>query len=186
MVDLETLGSGTDAAIASIGAVVIDDETKEIISEFEINVNIESCTDAGLKIDALTVIWWLTQSREAISETFLQPAGTLEYSLNALGDFIAETGCERFWSHGATFDIPILNNACKAIKREQIIPYHFARDTRTIYELADVSPKNFFPIGTTAHRAIDDARAQAQALIVSWDKLKEPVGQTEWKALITK
>ena len=56
MVDLETLGNGSESVIISIGAVEFDPETGELGREFYKVVDAQSCVDAGLKIDASTVM----------------------------------------------------------------------------------------------------------------------------------
>ena len=169
MLDLETLGGGPGCAIASIGAVVFTEE--EVTQELEINVNVESCVDVGMRIDPATLIWWLQQSREAIDATFMQETMSIGIAVDEFVSFYEENMCERIWSHGATFDIPIMAEAARLCKRPPRINFRDARDTRTLYDLTGVNPRNFFD-GSTKHRAIDDARAQAKAVIAAWDTIK--------------
>lgn len=170
MLDLETLGTSPGCVIASIGAVVFTEEA--VTQELEININIESCLDVGMRIDAATLIWWFQQSREAIDATFMQETMHIGPALSELVSFYEENMCERIWSHGATFDIPVVGEALRLCGIRKPLPFRDARDTRTLYELANVKPQNFFGDNATKHRAIDDARAQAKAVIAAWQTIK--------------
>ena len=66
--DLETMGTGPMSSILSIGAVVFElDGTYTNLSgpAFYTTIDLKSCEDRGLRIDASTVKWWATQSDEA-------------------------------------------------------------------------------------------------------------------------
>lgn len=65
MLDLETMGSGSHAAIVAIGAVVFSPSSSEIESnEFYAVVDLNSSAHYG-NLDASTVQWWLQQDHEA-------------------------------------------------------------------------------------------------------------------------
>lgn len=172
MIDIETLGTAIGSAIANIGAVVFNEE--KILQEWECRIDLASCFKNGLTFDAKTIVWWMEQSKEAQHATFVAGiAVDIDLALTSLNEFIADEDVKRVWSHGATFDIPMLVEAARRCNLDGCLPhYASARDTRTLYELADVNPKEFMTVGGTAHSAIDDARAQALAVIASWDKLR--------------
>jgi len=65
MLDLETMGKKSNAAIVSIGAVEFDIETGKTGREFYKVVDLQSCLDLGLKVEASTIYWWLMQSEAA-------------------------------------------------------------------------------------------------------------------------
>ena len=67
MLDIETLGTGPNSVILSIGAVEFDETG--VISKFYEAIDPESCTDWGLQIDARTVLWWMDQN-DAARKTF--------------------------------------------------------------------------------------------------------------------
>jgi len=166
MVDIETLGSRPGAAIASIGAVVFT--PSRVISEWECVVNPETCQLAGLKMDAATVMWWMRQSDAARASTFGQRGIDIHRALTDLAIFATDEGVSDYWSHGATFDLVILSEAALTVGAPQLVKdFRRARDTRTLYEITGVNPKTFMGTGT-AHKAVDDARAQALAVIESW------------------
>lgn len=176
MVDIETLGTGPDAVIASIGAVAFDENA--VTSEFEVTVNIASqltSTRPGT-VSGDTIAWWMQQSKDAQLATFPLEQNKLPAIYEALQSFAewaADEFAERFWSHGATFDLVVMNAANERTNGGPLFSdFRQLRDTRTLYEIADVNPKTFMGDGT-AHRAVDDARAQALAVIASWRKISE-------------
>src|SRR5260370_42586610 len=65
MVDLETMGTGHNAAITQIGAVLFTIDGK-IHDEYDELVALESSMKAGMAVDAGTVKWWMTQDPEAV------------------------------------------------------------------------------------------------------------------------
>lgn len=170
MVDIETLGSRPGAVIASIGAVVFTAE--RVVSEFECNVSITAAQAEGLRFDAETILWWLRQSKAATEATFTLRAMSTFDALTDLASYAADERVVDYWSHGATFDLVLLNEASLITGAPQLIKdFRRARDTRTLYEITGVNPKTFMGTGT-AHNAVDDARAQALAVIESWRILR--------------
>ena len=65
MLDLETMGTKSNSAIISIGAVEFNIQTGETGREFYRNISLQSCIDIGLKVDADTIMWWMQQSDAA-------------------------------------------------------------------------------------------------------------------------
>lgn len=170
MVDIETLGSRPGAAIASIGAVVFSPE--RVVAEFECTCQLEGQTEQGLKLDVSTIKWWMQQSDAARHATFEVRGPNLFTALTDLSAFATDHGVQDYWSHGATFDLVLLNEASLILGAPQLVKdFRRARDTRTLYEITDVNPKTFMGTGT-AHNAVDDARAQALAVIESWRILR--------------
>jgi len=170
MVDIETLGSRPGAAIASIGAVVFS--PTGVLTEFECTVQLEGQPEQGLRLDVSTIKWWMQQSDAARGATFGQRGTPLFRALTDLSIFATDEGVQDYWSHGATFDLVLLNEAALITGAPPLVKdFRRARDTRTLYEITGVNPKTFMGAGT-AHNAVDDARAQALAVIESWRTLR--------------
>lgn len=165
MLDLETMGNGSSAAICAIGAVEFDLESGALGREFYTIVNLESSVKAGGVIDASTVLWWMKQSDAARDE--LQRNGNkIELALVMFSEWLDGCGVEPkelcIWGNGAAFDNVILRSAYE--KTEIKTPWDFWGDR--CYRTA----KNLLPsvemvrIGLH-HCAVDDARDQARHLI---------------------
>ena len=65
MLDIETMGNESFSSIVSIGALEFDIETGKTGKEFYVNVDLQSCMDLGLIVNASTVMWWLNQNEQA-------------------------------------------------------------------------------------------------------------------------
>lgn len=164
--DFETLGNGPTAPIIQIGATKFTEE--EVLDTFRVNVKWESLQKYPFKMDYSTIHWWLQQDKEA-QQSITQTDGQLPIK-KALKEFEKWIGNPRdyqFWSH-ATFDAPILTNACKTVGIDVIIPYHNQRDIRTLtYLTGNVEVKR----KGVAHDAGDDSIYQAEYIRTMLNKL---------------
>jgi len=168
MIDLETMALTVDAAVVQIGAVVFDPESGQLGSELSLHVQL----DQGRRIDADTVLWWMRQegARTALlagqAEAKPLPQALLGF------DFWLQTRTPlTVWSHGATFDLPILEHCYRGQQLRVPWGYRAARDTRTVFDLAGVSADGAVdalvgPLveGELKHDALVDARRQARAV----------------------
>jgi hypothetical protein len=153
MVDLETLGNGSNAVIIAIGAVEFD--LNGLGREFYMTVDPQSCVDAGLKMDVSTVMWWLQQSTEARA-AFKKPGVPLEIALSEFASWYPAGAA--LWGNGATFDNVILGNAYRALNGKQ--PWEFWND-RCYRTLKNLHPHIKMDRSGTYHNALDDAKSQA-------------------------
>lgn len=163
MIDLETLDNAPTAAIASIGAVWFEPRGSRLGNTFHMHVDLEDCQRHGLTLGADTVLWWLKQSAEAQAALVHGQAGAapLVTALEALHAFItvgAEDAAE-IWCNGASFDLPILAHAYRAIRWQTPWPFWRERDLRT---LKGLHPEQRLERTGLAHHALDDAIHQAR------------------------
>jgi hypothetical protein len=155
MVDLETLGNGSNAVIISIGAVEFDPDTDTLGNEFYVLVDPQSCVDTGLKMDVGTVLWWMKQSDQARS-AFNRKGYALAEALRLFSEWYPAGA--PLWGNGATFDNVIMTNAYKACGMEQ--PWKFW-DDRCYRTLKNLLPGISLDRKGTHHNALDDAKTQA-------------------------
>lgn len=160
MIDLETLGTKPGCVVLSIGAVAFDPYAGACGREFYRKLDWRNST---MRIETGTLAWWLDQDPTARAEAF---GGSEPYLGCAVTfkQFWEEEDAECLWCHGATFDAPIWEAAVG------IVPWSFAqiRDTRTVYDMAEVWPDR--EVGMH-HHALDDARNQAVAVCNAYAKL---------------
>lgn len=174
MLDIETLGKGNNALILSIGACFFDRNTGAIGATFHEFICTDSSESFGLKIDASTVLWWLTQdydARKAITDG-QQRALPLPVVMHKLDSFINRG--VRVWGNGATFDNTIVKNACKACDVNDPWEFWNDRDVRTIVDLGkDVGfdPKKDMPFDGVKHDALADAIHQAKYTAAIYQRL---------------
>ena len=158
MVDIETLGTDSDAAIVSIGAVLFN--TKGIKQTFYRKVCAKSSVEAGGTITGDTVIWWLKQPEEARKEIY-SGVTSIEEALADLDVFLK--GCDTVWACGNAFDNAILRNAYKRLGKENhSLSFWKDRDFRTVRELF---PQITHERKGVHHNALNDAVHQAEHLI---------------------
>ena len=157
MVDLETMGSGSTAAIIAIGAVKFS--AKGLGEEFYSVIDLNTSVQAGLTIDPDTLMWWMGQSAAARKAVTRKDNESLFDALTAFSKFVGDKKTAKIWGNGASFDNPILANAYKAVNLEQ--PWHFWND-RCYRTMKAMFGKNIDveTVGT-AHNALDDAKTQA-------------------------
>lgn len=177
MPDLETIGVSNRAAILQIGWVVFNPESArdDIVQRMGFNVNLDDCMKLGGELTDDSVRWWLRQSdaaRASVSRPGLSLIGVLQTMIASYQGF----PCERVWSHGASFDIPIVEHYLRALGLKAPWRYSEVRDTRTLFELALAQgwsrPSNGLP---TAHEAMADAVCQAQDVRSAWRWLADCV-----------
>lgn len=162
MADLETASTKPNAAILAIGAVRFDVDYKY---EFYMNVDVDSCVDAGLHVCPNTMAWWSKQSREA-RDSLEQDKKPIDYALKEFRKWIIEEECRTsyvsLWGNGANFDPVILRSAFSATGIECPWPYYNEMCFRTIANLS--IPRNKRTKPEIPHHALYDAKAQAEDL----------------------
>lgn len=159
MVDLETLGNGSNAMIVAIGACSLlapaDGPTFYTV--------VDPVFSDG-DIDPSTVKWWMGQSDEARKALLVQDSVPLKIALDNLKQFfdhaLVSLDKRCIWGNGATFDNVILANAYR--RNGIAAPWKFWND-RCYRTLKNLHPDIALPARTgTHHNALDDAITQAK------------------------
>lgn len=166
MLDLETMGNTPGAAILSIGAVFIKEG--KLAEEFYMRTSLESCMEGGLTCDASTIVWWMKQDEDARKSITTTESKHIGEALVAMHEW-ARIACGgdfdtiEVWGNAATFDVVIIEEACR--RMNYMIPWKFRghRCYRTMKNAFPNVPKPDF-VGVK-HHALDDAKFQALHLI---------------------
>lgn len=164
MIDLESLGVLPGCAVLSLGAVEFNEEG-QFLGHFHAHITLESCVKRGLKIEAGTVMWWLTQERAAQQALTDAEGHPLHEVLEA---FIGTFNWQdlKVWANGASFDFPILVQAFEACGFKKPWAYYNEMDFRTMKNLVPKAEFDALRVRPElAHDALSDAKAQAQTLI---------------------
>lgn len=160
MLDLETMGSGPNAAIIAIGAVGFTPE--RIVHRFYRVVDLASSVATGGIIDASTVLWWLRQGNEARAQ-FNLSGMPVEEALSEFSQWLAPFGDGvKVWGNGAAFDNVILASAYRRL--ELPVPWKFYND-RCYRTMKAAHPGVKMERVGTYHNALNDAESQAQHLM---------------------
>ena len=155
MVDLETLATTPNAMILTLGAVQFDPFSDQIYNELYMRIDIDDQEKLNREINDDTVNWWAKQNSEIMEEAFsTENRIPLEESIQLFHKFA--WGCDKIWSHGAVFDIIILENLYRQLNKPVPWNYFQCRDTRTLFDLVDPEMPT-----SNKHNALEDAKRQA-------------------------
>lgn len=164
MIDIETLGIGPKPVVIQIGARFFDRNTKELGLSFCQSIDPASAEAEDFETDQSTIDWWSKQDQN-IYEDIISKGRNVEDVLNDFGAFINSAYSEyylnwndiRIWSH-ATFDFPIIQTYLKHFGI-RVLPYKYARDIRTLIDLANID-LNSYNWSAKTHNALDDCDFQ--------------------------
>jgi hypothetical protein len=181
MIDLETLGtSRIDAPVVAIGVAVFNDE--QVIHTAGWNI----APPWSGSPDSRTILWWMSQSKEAQQATFATEGRVLPYlAWNEFMAIVHQFEPKTVWANDPDFDVVLLQNW---LAREQARPpgpghvfapaplgawpfqYNQYRAYRTLREIAGevgwTDEMNGAARGMyVAHNPIEDAASQARAVI---------------------
>lgn len=158
MIDFETLGNGKNACVVQVGACYFNRFTGEIGETFKANIDAGSAIKSGAEMDADTVIWWLSQSKEAIGSILEKPMLDITTAFYTLNEFLKNA--RAIWSH-ATFDFVILSETMKRLQIKPLYTFRAARDIRTLLDLSGIDYK-VFPREGIHHDGLADAIHQVK------------------------
>ena len=170
MVDIETMGNSSGSAIISIGAIKFNIDTGETGEEFYKVVDLQSCLDLGLTMDAPTVLWWMQQSEEARKDFTLKGV-SIQKALEDFSKFFDKDSYE-VWGNSARFDLGILNDAYNKLGKDIPWKYYNERCVRTLVSF-NFSIKKDYPVPVDAHNALADCHYQIGYCSKIWNSLKK-------------
>ena len=158
MLDIETMGTGMNAAIVSIGAFKFGKDT--FVDDCQDQTNGFYAVPMHWKGDITqsTVEWWLSQPKEAANAFMMAEKLPLVDCLTELSKFVGDC-C--VWGNGADFDNVIVQAACV---REGLKswPYRNNRCFRTIKNIYEYTA---YTKPVIPHHPLHDAIAQATTLV---------------------
>jgi len=198
MLDIETLGTGKDAAVVQIGAVVFEPlgggKIRNGAGEvFSCMVDADDALARGATVTMGTLRFWMNESQEARKRVFGPKNLDLSYGPSFEGQAFGSTyqalqwlhqwpqaalgmNWEDFggvWANGPTFDVSIIEGHYDRFGLPT--PWHFSapRDLRTLLKLPRVGgwPEKMDTTGFVKHHAPDDCVMQIMALQYAMDRL---------------
>lgn len=180
MLDIETFGTGTNAAIVSIGAVAFNPDTGELSApedRFHVRINLGKSENVGV-VDARTVEWWLGQSEEARKALVQEPRDTLYNALVRFSGYVGRFANPHddtvsLWSLPPTFDERIMREAFERNGLGFPLHYRCSADMRTVFKIAKrLGIEVNVPREGTHHDALDDACHQARTVCAAFAALR--------------
>jgi len=167
MLDLETMGKQSNSALVSIGAVEFNLETGETGREFYKVVDLQSCLDIGLKVQASTIYWWLQQT-EAARKRICEKSEDIQSVLVAFNTWMLDcVDNVKIWGNGARFDIGLLEDAYVACQFKTPWYFRSEMDVRTLVAFKPEIKANYSFTGVM-HDPIDDCKHQIKYCVETW------------------
>lgn len=171
VIDLETMGTGPDAIIVSIGALIFNraDAPGTIIDSFEVKLDVEN--QPGRVCDPGTMLWWMKASMKDARQaafTTREPRVRLGLALKQLDEFIDKYDLGEMWGCSPSFDMNILQHAYRQHKVDIPMPFWKWSCIRTIesffYGKNTRKPGGDNWLDGTAHDALDDCKMEAMVI----------------------
>ena len=160
MLDIETLGRRSDAAITQIGVAVFDIMSGRVIQCAELKIKESEWAANHRTFSGETVQWWMFQEEHAK----LNLCGgrlTQKEALNSLSDIINQYQHENFriWTKGS-LDLNCLQSLYDDLELETPWKFWQPRDMRTLGDFVPMIKVN----PTHPHSALEDAKSQVKQL----------------------
>lgn len=188
VIDIETLAKSEKSKIASIGCVVLDVKTLQILPDYfymPININDQK----GRVNDESTMLWWFKQALEnkkAFDAAFANPeACNIKLALNGLSDFLGRVfGDEpvNMFGNGPEFDNVILADAFSQYGIKLPWDYWNNQSVRTMlltYRMISGNQQPDIKFKGTKHHAIHDARHEAKIIAESLRFIRDGVNSVK-------
>lgn len=172
MLDLETLGIKPGCKILSIGACTFlyGEGRNEVCDYFSVPVDVdaqEKMDDPDIK----TMQWWEAQSQEAKDAAFHSTGKqSLAVALTLFVDWVHDLATRKeidpskiyIWGKGATFDLPILEEACRRYCITTSWTFRAGLCHRTLYKIGKWLNIEEPEFDGYRHNAFHDAIHQAK------------------------
>ena len=187
MIDIETLGNDLETGpIIALGAVAFDLEHDVAkpneedyvacdkitnLSHLYLSINLVGQREYGLYVDDETLQWWMEKGGRDQLHQIMTADGRWSL-IDAFIQFqqwirvISKRDELRLWSHGVTYDCLHLSTKWPLVvgkSFDDVCPFRQMRDTRTLFELYEMSVGTPVPQieRTRKHHPLEDAYAQA-------------------------
>ena len=163
MIDLETLGTGSNSVVVSAGLVAFNISTGEILAELDIGLNLNQQIKTGGIIDGDTLEFHFAQAPDSIQKMAQRKVLDVKEGLELISNFIKANNITTLWGNGATFDNVILRNLYA--RHLKVFPLGFwtDRDLRTAVDIYNIDTRTV-PFVGIKHYCLDDARHQVKLL----------------------
>ena len=163
MIDLETLGTGSNSVVVSVGLVAFNISTGEILADIDIGLNLNQQIKTGGVIDGDTLEFHFAQAPDSIQKMAQRKVLDVKEGLELISNFIKANNITTLWGNGATFDNVILRNLYA--RHLKVFPLGFwtDRDLRTAVDIYNIDTRTV-PFEGIKHYCLDDARHQVKLL----------------------
>lgn len=186
--DIETLGTSTDSQIIQLSAIAFDIETGDILSEFDLPIDISK--ELEMKVSGGTLEWWLNTDKDLLldiikrgkdrGKDLKEAIHELYFWINTMKNAVGDKNVY-FWGNGIKFDNVMISTQMELYGLNYPIFYRNDRDMRTITELACTKlnitqsrfKDQFKDDSLVAHDGLDDCKWELKVISYCWNLLKK-------------
>lgn len=172
MIDIETLGTKSNALILSVAIV----EFNMITSEIGDNIYLKICINDSLlndfKIEGDTLMWWMTQDNNAKHIFNNKYSIKCIDALTQLSVFLLNRHNFKIWGNSARFDLGLLQNYYNKFNMNIPWKYGNERDVRTLVDFYPNIKKELVFEGVK-HDALADCFHQIKYCSMIYNKIKK-------------
>lgn len=171
MLDIETLGRRSDAAIMQIGVVVFEVFSGRAIKCIELKIKESEWAANNRTFTGETIQWWMFQDEHAKLNLCGGRLSQKE-ALDSLSDIISQYQSENFriWTKGA-MDLNCLKSLYDDLGLGTPWEFWQPRDMRTLSDVVPMIKAN----PTHPHSALEDAKSQVKQLCSAIRWLNEKI-----------
>jgi hypothetical protein len=181
MLDIETLGTGSNATIFQISAIAFDIETGHQYSTFNSIADISK--NKTLKADGSTLKWWLNTNKELLTELLNKGEESSEDLLTNFHKWLKSQDKDNkniyLWGNGILFDNKMIQEQFVEMGLDYPIFFRNDRDVRTIVDLAGKKlgitekelKERFNDENLVKHDAFDDVKYQINLVVSCYNLL---------------
>lgn len=176
MIDFETLGTGPNTIVISVGAQFFDLNTGEYGPTFYMAFDIEDQMKKGRVFTPSTLKWWMSQSNGA-KKVFHEQAKPTKQILETFAAWCKSNCGKKYlkpWGNGATFDISIMESLFSDFELECPWLYYNVMDMRTFRRFIANDAKVPKEEGVN-HHALDDAKNQIKFCMEHYSFFKQMI-----------
>ncbi len=191
-IDIESLDTGTNAVILSVGAAFFDFEEHDEVTikdTLHVGLSVEEQLKLGRTISDRTWRFWVDELTKMHKSPFPDKMMDPQQAMVVLGNWLTKIKrheTERLgktvrimvWCRGPQFDFVNLNSLCHQVKLPDLpVQYSSVRDARTFcagltHEQRDDLTAS---LGLCPHSAVDDAMAQVHHIAAARAQFGHPI-----------
>lgn len=164
VIDLETLGTGSNSLIMSIGMACVQDDSQDIYKL----LNLDDQIRLGRTVDVSTMQWWSTQNTDLYQHNLQGNSHNFNNKdiLEVISNIFNESPKDTYlWGYGSVFDNVLLKSLYETY--EMVYPVFYRNDMclRTLLSITNASGHTIPEFKSeTPHHAYEDAKSEAKML----------------------
>lgn len=175
MVDIETLGLKSDAAVIAIGAIIFDRNGPSYKEGHAFEVLINPISAPGSRDSDTLLNFWFNPDKVApdVRERMFSGDVMTDDAMYMFAKWLRDNNVDQLWANPPQFDCVVLQSTYDTTNTDNPIDWFQYRDCRTMYRLAQRLGIDYRAAGVNnkPHDALADAESQAARVAYILDNI---------------